>query len=220
VLEERNPELRALALAKERDPVKFWKKLTAVLDDPPVRVPKSAREVLARAFPTGEVSPEVRFRPCVGMGSLGRPRYVMLGEWAGGWIAREAKAVAPPATAWAASRDQDAALMAEVVRRAVRSPNPHYQPGAEWVVRRLAPECSRIELDVLSSAEDVLRVFWAMGAEVANIHLGTGRAGDRILRDLVHRPRKWLASAAKVAAEAILDDWQTWQTRDRDEGEE
>jgi Uncharacterized protein conserved in bacteria (DUF2252) len=212
VLEERNPELRALATAKERDPVRYWKKLTAILDDPPTKLPVTAREVLTQALPALGLATQARFRPAVGMGSLGRPRYVVLVEWAGGWVAREAKAVAAPATAWAAGRTQDASLMAEAVRFAVRSPNPLYQPGAEWVVRRLAPECSRIDLQLLSSAVDVLRVFWAMGSEAANIHLGTAGASDRILRDLAHRPHKWLPAAAKSAAEAVLEDWQAWQT--------
>jgi Uncharacterized protein conserved in bacteria (DUF2252) len=210
VLEERHPELRALATAAEREPVRFWKKLTAILDEPPARPPAIAREALTRSLPGAGLSTEVRFREGVGMGSLGRPRYAMLAEWAGGWVAREAKAVAPPATVWATRRTEHSPLMAEVAHRAVRSPDPYYQSGPDWVVRRLAPECARIDIGLLASAEDVLRVFWAMGGEIANVHLGTDGAKRRILRDLSHRPRKWLAGAAKQATAAVLEDWQSW----------
>jgi hypothetical protein len=210
VLEEQNPELRALAMTAEREPVKFWAKLTALLDDPVAKPPADAREELTRAMPAPGLSTEIRFRPMTGMGSLGRPRYVMLTQWSGGWIAREAKAVAPPATAWAAGRSGKASLMAEAVARAVRSPDPCYLPGADWVVRRLAPRCSRIELEHLASAEDVLRLFWAMGGETANVHLGTPGAGKRILKDLAGRPPKWLHAAAKAAAEAVDEDRTAW----------
>jgi Uncharacterized protein conserved in bacteria (DUF2252) len=212
VLEERHPELRALATAAEREPVRFWKKLTAMLDEPPARPPASAGEALTRSLPAAGLSIQVRFRPEVGMGSLGRPRYVMLAEWAGGWVAREAKAVAPPATAWAAGRTEQSSSMAQTANRAVRCPDPFYLPGPEWVVRRLAPECARIDIGLLACAEDVLRVFWAMGGETANVHLGTPGAGKQILRDVSRRPHKWLVRAAKQATAAALEDWQSWLT--------
>src|SRR5262245_29057324 len=211
VLEEQHPELRALAMAGERDPIRFWKKLTAVLDEPPARPPAAAREVLTQALPEPGLSTQVRFRAGAGMGSLGRPRYVMFAGWRGGRVAREAKAAAPPATAWAAGRGGRASRMAEAVAGAVRSPAPFYRPGADWVVRRLAPQCSRIDIGLLASAEDVLRVFWGMGAETGNVHLGTGGARKQILRDLARRPRKWLPAAAKRLADAVLEDWREWQ---------
>jgi Uncharacterized protein conserved in bacteria (DUF2252) len=210
VLEERHPELRELAAMAERDSAKFWRKLTALLEDRPVRAPKSARQLLEQTLPAPKPSMQVRFRPQTGMGSLGRPRYVVLAEWAGGWIAREAKAMAPPATAWVAKRSASSG-MATLVARAIRSPDPFYRPGNKWIVRRLAPQCARIELDRLGSVDDLLRVFWAMGCETANLHAGTPGASERILRDLSHRPQKWLRNASRSAAEALLDDWRDWR---------
>ena len=210
VLEERHPELRALAMAAERNPVRFWAKLTAVLDDPPADPPKAARDALFQDLPVPDLAPELRFRRRVGMGSLGRPRYVALAEWCGGWIARETKTVAPPATAWAAGVAKNTSRMAEAVGRAVRCPDPFYRPGAEWVARRLAPHCSRIDLGLVASVVDVLRILWAMGGEAANVHLGTGGAAGDILADLAGRPRGWLAVAAKAAAGAVLRDWRKY----------
>jgi hypothetical protein len=212
VLEERHPELRAVAMASERDPVKFWKKLTAVLSDPPADPPDGVRAALSGTFPAAGLAPDWRFRARVGMGSLGKPRYVALAEWAGGWIAREAKAVTPPATAWATDRAGATSRAAAAVGQAIRCPDPFYHPGPEWVTRRLAPRCSRIEVETLASAEDVLRVLWAMGAEAANVHIGTPGAVDAILQDLSTRPRKWLPTAARAASKAILQDWQAWRT--------
>ena len=63
--------------------------------------------------------------------------------------------------------------MSEAAASAVRSPDPFYRPLTDWVTRRLAPQCSKIDLGVLATSEDVLRVLWAMGGETANVHLGT-----------------------------------------------
>jgi hypothetical protein len=211
VLEERHPELRELATSAERDSGRFWKKLTALLDCPPIRLPMSARHTLTQTLPVPTLTTHARHRPMVGMGSLGRPRYALLAEWDGGWIAREAKAVAPPATSWVVGRGS-LSKMQRLLERAIRSPDPYYRPGARWVVRRLAPQCARIELDLLASVDDLLRVFWAMGCEIANLHVGTPGAARRIQRDLSRRPRKWLRDASRSAAQVLLDDWCDWQT--------
>jgi uncharacterized protein (DUF2252 family) len=68
VLEERHPELRAMAMMKKRDPVRFWAKLTAVLADPPANPPPAALAALNQGLPDPSLPMEVRFRPCVGMG--------------------------------------------------------------------------------------------------------------------------------------------------------
>jgi hypothetical protein len=210
VLEERHPDLRALATAADREPKPFWKKLTKLLADAPADVPKAAKAALLRDLPAKRPPPEFRRRPKVGVGSLGKPRFVALTEWAGGWIAREAKAATPPATAWATGEPRPNRV-AEAVGGAVRSADPFYRPGTEWVVRRLAPRCSRIELDQLAGADDLTVLLRAMGAEAANVHLGTKRAKAAILRDLDRRPADWLIEAARAMAEAILQDWTAWR---------
>ena len=53
VLEERHPELRAMAMAAERNPVRFWTKLTRVLNDPPAEPPRSAAG--SRFFATSRI---------------------------------------------------------------------------------------------------------------------------------------------------------------------
>jgi uncharacterized protein (DUF2252 family) len=215
VLEERHPELRALAMAKDRDPRPFWKRLTTLLDDAPVELPETARQALAHDMPVNSVPTQFRFRPQVGMGSLGKPRYVALAECVGGWMAREAKAATPPATAWASGRTDGRPHTAEAARRAVRSPDPFYGVVRGWVVRRLGPRCSRMDLAHLEQAEDTDCLLHAMGAETANVHLGTPEAGRAILEDLARRPKGWLAEAAREMADRIDEDRALWRESQR-----
>jgi hypothetical protein len=213
VLEEHHAGLRRLAMSAEREPADFWRKLTKVLDEPEPSVPTEAADALRGSWPAPGLGYQVRARPRIGMGSLGRPRYVALAEWAGGWVAREVKAVTPPATAWVAGIMQKPRL-ADAVARAIRSADPFYRPSGNWIVRRLAPRCSRIELRELAGA-DVHDLLCAMGAETANVHLGTAGAGDKILADLGSRPDGWLRDAARTMCDLIERDWREWQTASR-----
>lgn len=210
VLEERNRHLRRLATQADREPKPFWRRLREQLEPLTVPPPQPAVAELIRVLPPDCPLLPVRRRVRAGVGSLGRPRFVAVGKWRGGRVAREAKAALPPATAWVAN-DNRPSLMAEAVDEAVRSPDPFYRTGPAWVVRRLAPRCSRIELDHLQRA-DVGRVLRAMGAEIANVHLGTPGAADRILADLDDRPSQWLATAARETARVMEADWQAWRT--------
>ena len=57
--------------------------------------------------------------------------------------------------------------------RAVRVADPFLNVRAGWVVRRLAPDCSRIEMKHLAGVQDECRLLWMMGWETGNVHLGT-----------------------------------------------
>jgi hypothetical protein len=74
------------------------------------------------------------------------------------------------------------------------------------VVRRLGPRSSRIELTGLKAA-DAGRLLHAMGAETANVHLGTQAAGAAIAADLAGRQAGWLETAARALADLIDADW-------------
>jgi hypothetical protein len=211
VLEEQHRKLRSLAMHADRDPTRFWQKLTALLSEPPAEPPADARAALVRALPADGKAAEFRFRPRTGMGSLGKPRYVALAEWNGAWIAREAKTLTPPATAWTAERSAGHSLAAETVSRAIRCPDPFYKAGPGWVLRRLGPRCSRIELCQLRHANDLPRLLRAMGAEAANVHLGTPDAAAAILVDLARRPEGWLAQATRSLARLVEEDWAGWR---------
>jgi hypothetical protein len=216
VLEERHAHLRALAMSADRSPPRFWEKMTKLLADSPTDLPPAALTAITRDLPAEGLDLAFRIRPRIGMGSLGKPRYVALAEWAGGWICREAKLITPPATFWAAgATTSGGSRMAEVVEHAVRSNDPFYRPGSAWVVRRLAPHCSRIELAHLVGM-DLERILHAMGAETANIHLGTAGTAGSILRDLEARPEDWLKQAARKMADEIECDWKKWRRANKE----
>jgi hypothetical protein len=213
VLEEGNPSLRTLAYAQERDPGRFWKRITRLLSEPAVEAPEEAREAMLGDLPARGLECQFRFRPRIGMGSLGRPRYVLLATWSGGWIAREAKAVVPPASCWLEENSQLAAnKMARIVKNAIRCHDPFFRPERNWMVRRIAPRCSRIELSLLDDAGDQTALLEAMGAETANVHLGSRRAVESILKDLDGRPSGWLKDAARRMHLALRADWQEWRS--------
>lgn len=206
VLEENHPDLRAMAMGQEREPAKFWRKFVADLREV-VEPPADAAAALLRALGHPPAS-AVFHRRVAGVGSLGKPRFVLLAEWGGSYLAREAKATTPPATAWLAGRGGSRA--AELLAKLARCPDPFYDVGAAWTVRRVGPRCSKIDLAHLTALGEYQSVFTAMGAEVANVHLGSPAAKAPILAHL--KQTDWLKDAAKAMAEAVQADWEAWRT--------
>ena len=82
--------------------------------------------------------------------------------------------------------------------------------GRAWVVRRLAPHCSRIELNELPNRRDEIALFRAMGAETANLHLASRTAMSAVRADLARRKGRWFQAASEAMLEATLQDWQDW----------
>jgi hypothetical protein len=212
VLEEQNKNLRQIAMTEERNPQAFWNKETACLTQPPADVPNEARQLLLATLPEGSEPPEFRYRLGAGMGSLGKPRIIALTRQSGSWVAREAKKIVPPATFWLDQKPTIPSRIGEVVSRAVRCADPFYRPSKEWVIRRLAPRSSKIEIDHLAKSDDVVRLMQAMGGETANIHLGTPRSQESILADLTQKPKRWLQQAAQEMSALMENDWKSWQT--------
>jgi hypothetical protein len=67
----------------------------------------------------------------------------------------------------------------EALDRSVRDIDPFVRLRGSWIVRRLAPDCSRVELASMPKERDESRLLRAMGFETANVHLGTPRAAKR-----------------------------------------
>jgi uncharacterized protein (DUF2252 family) len=147
-----------------------------------------------------------------GLGSLGRERFTAIAEWRGGKIAREAKALLPSACAWAGELPNRESFYSQISQKSVRAPDPFLMVKREWVLRRLSPYCSRIELAQLPSSHDEAKLLRAMGRELANIHLGTQAAATSVRRDLAKRKSSWLRQAAKAMAEATIKDWKSWKS--------
>jgi hypothetical protein len=209
VLDEKHEWLRTVATSELRDPTVFWQKLDAL---PAARkVAPDVAAALGTAMPVPAL--ELRFfRRVAGMGSRGRPRTVAIADWQGGRIAREAKALAPSAWLWAIGQRRATAIRyQEIIDRAIRVPDPTVRCVGTWLVRRLAPHCTRIDLIDLPRGHDEARLFNAMGFETANVHLGTPRAARAIGRELGSFKGRWLHDQAKVFASAVREDWRAWQ---------
>jgi hypothetical protein len=210
ILEEQHRWLRDVALGELRDPTAFWQKFS---DLPTLRetIPAEVKGSLDKALPPNVDLPYRVVHRQAGLGSLGRRRYVALAELRGGSIAREAKELAVSAWHWE-KQDQaaDEILYQKALDQAVRVPDPFVSVNRPWLIRRLAPHCSRIELAALPKSSDELKLLRAMGWETANIHLGTPSAKQNLLKDLNQRPAKWLRRAAEVMAGATIDDWKSW----------
>lgn len=210
VLGEANTWLRQIAESELRDPIHFWAKMDALptLKEP---VPISAVDAIEHLMPARNLPYRLVHR-VAGLGSLGHARYVVIADWNGGRIAREAKALVSSACYWATEHDGPSEILYQtIISRAVRCIDPFVQLRGRWIVRRLSPHCSRIELATLKAQGEELRLLRAMGSETANIHLGTPAARKPILRHMQEQKAKWLHDATLEMEKAVRDDWKTWK---------
>jgi hypothetical protein len=210
VLAENHGWMRKIALGKLRDPVRFWKRLDGL---PTWRrsIPKDAQKALRHLLPEPNLQCRIIHR-VAGLGSLGRHRFVALADWEGGRIAREAKAVAPSACCFALNKKVQAKTYYEtLIDGAVRVRDPFVGVQDGWTVRRLAPDCARVELGDLPEGRDESMLLYAMGCETANIHLGSKNAQKDIALDLKKRPANWLHKATKRMVELVMEDWADWR---------
>ena len=211
VLEEEHPALRQMALGEERDPERFWAKLGALKS---AATPRFVRKLLKKALPEIDGTPRFAHR-AAGLGSLGRPRYVAIALAGGGMVAREAKAMLPSGYGFALGLKEKEPLCGELAGRAIRSPDPFYHPRKGWMLRRLGPHCSAIELADYPRRRDEHRLLRAMGRETANVHLGSADAAAAVRRDLKRRKGRWLHEAAQRMEAATLADWRDWRKAER-----
>lgn len=203
--------MRVLAESGLRDPAAYWQmmKEQRLLTTAP---PEDVVAVIEESLPEKKLKYRIVTR-IKGVGSLGRPRFIALAHWHGGMIAREVKRLVPSACGWAAKAVDPEIRYGTIVDRVVRSKDPFVNVNGAWLVRRLAPDCARVELASLSKATDEERLLRTMGRETANIHLGTAKAVKAIQKDLKSRPSSWLIKAAKAMVGAIHKDWERWSER-------
>jgi hypothetical protein len=209
VLAEEHQWLRLMALSKLRDPVKFWDKLTH-WPKYPGKVPENVLKMIKDELPVPKTAFVLK-RRIAGLGSLGHPRVLAMSSWQGAYIAREAKAIRPSAWVWMKKSKSADLYCGKLVERAVRVRDPFVIFFGRWVVRRLAPDCSRIELASLPAERDEARLLYAMGWETANMHMGTPQAVPGVKRDLARRKGRWLHKNAKAMCRVTLQDWKDWR---------
>ena len=210
VLEEGNKWLRQIALNELRDPDRFWKKMDVL---PTVRgeISPNALHALEHLLP----HPGLPFRLArrvAGLGSLGHLRYVAIAEYQGGRIAREAKLLLPSSVNWAYDLKGPAEILYQaILDRSVRCLDPFVQLRGRWIVRRLSPHCSRIELSALPTNREECRLLFSMGWETANVHLGNRTIVKNIRKHMSKQTSNWLHTAATQMVGAVRQDWQVWR---------
>jgi len=207
IIERRHAWLREAAMARANDPARsahYWEKLTssAAASGP------LPRRKLQRQLPNPKADCTFVHR-VAGVGSLGRQRFVAIAHEANGQlVAREAKALLPSAAAWARANTHSKNYVEQVLAGAVRVPDPSFVVSRHWMLRRLSPDCARIELGDLPAERDELKLLRAMGWEAANVHLGSKRR--KIAGHLAAQKRRWLEHAAEEMAAAATDDFRAW----------
>ena len=205
-LAEHHVALRTMATERLHAPEGFWEKLHA-LPEERKEPPAGARKAIESMMPEKGLDWHIVHR-VAGLGSLGRERYVAIAGWRGGSVAREAKALAPSACFWAREGKGTAPILyQQILDTAIRCRDPFVRFQKRWIVRRLAPDCSRIELAEMPKERDEIRLLHAMGWETANVHLGSIKA-RALLADLKKRPRNWLLKAAQAMEKSVLADFK------------
>ncbi len=206
VLAEEQTPMREMARDRLRDPEKFWRHLEKQrkVKEPP----RSARKSLLNALP--EAGEQVRFaRRVAGVGSLGHERYIAIALHHGGRIAREVKARAPSACVWAGQRGKKD-YYRRLIEKGVRCPDPFLTLTDEWVVRRLSPDCCRLELADLPERWNEEALLQAMGWETANIHLAAANP-SAILKQLGKIPAATFNQSAADMLNVLRKDWKRWR---------
>jgi hypothetical protein len=211
VIEERNTWLRDLAEGGARTPQRYWEKMTSITRWRGV-VPKRAAELLHHVPKDAR---QVRIVHRIsGAGSLGRPRLAAVFEWRGGYLAREVKARAPSAWMWAGTpaRANEVTALPRIWKHAVRCPDPYLKAARHWISRRMAPDCSRIDLADLPRQRQEIALFRAMGWDVANIHLGSETVAS-VRQHFASLDPHWLNHASEFMHSALVSDFRDWKRR-------
>lgn len=191
-----------------RDPGIFWDRLR---EHPRERkpLPPGARAAIEDVLPERGIKYELHHR-LAGLGNLGKPRHTAIAQWCGGPVAREAKSLTISAAGWAQEK-MDGPFYARILASAIRSPDPYLKVYGSWIVRRLAPDCRRVELASLSRGHDEEWLLHAMGFETANVHLGTAGAGRSIKRHLGDFTKQELRKSATEMQDTLAKDFRCWK---------
>lgn len=207
ILAEDNAWLRQIATHELRDPDLFWRKLNS-LQTWHDEVDTEASKLLESLLPQSSNLSRTVHR-VAGLGSLGRHRWVVLADLHGARVAREAKALAPSAYTWATGVTDSKIYCQDLIDTAVRIVDPYVRITRNWIVRRLSPDCIKIELGSLPIKQET-KLLESMGFEVGNIHLSDQNSKKVILRELDRLPENWLFDSAKLMRDLVYQDWKSW----------
>jgi hypothetical protein len=202
--------LQTLGIAELKAPEEFWQKLNR-LPTSRRNCPSAGRKALEQALPKS--IPYKLVSRTSGTGSLGQPRFVAIAEWKGGFIAREAKATVPPASAWNQEDRANKNYYNEIIDSAVRAHDPFQRVVDGWLIRRLSPDSNPIAISDWPKKRDEFNLLHSMGRETANVHIGSKRQIPKIVKHLDETESSWLYDAAKQMAKAVTKDWKEYRSK-------
>lgn len=134
-----HPVMLKLALQSMKDPAKYWKRLASLNTTQEPAITPDVRDMLLATLPP-DSKPVLIAHRVAGLGSLGRPRFVVLARHKGGFVARECKPAVPSGCYFAASHPGPYVIrQTDLVEAAVRCADPFFHMKNGWLVRRYAP---------------------------------------------------------------------------------
>ncbi len=209
ILQEDNLELRRMAVERLKDPTAYFQKMQARATEVDT-ISKSAMRALKQLLPDPNMDFQA-FHRQGGEGSLGRQRVVAVGEWGGALIAREVKSLVPSSWYFANGEDGGKIFYMDMVDKAIKVKDPFQKVIGNYVGRRLAPDCSPIDLDSLPHDRDEALLLWSMGFETGNHHWATPDAIPDVRHCLAKLPSNWLRDAALAMHEDTVVEWKIWR---------
>jgi uncharacterized protein (DUF2252 family) len=217
VLDRKHMWLRKRFVVHEAARASFWQHVQAQMDEFKARkktepTPRRVIKVLNEALPEPNIALTVWPRTA-GAGSLGRPRFVAFGEWRGGPLLRECKRLVP--SAWTRvhkSRGSDYRLN-DMADGRYRAADPWYHVSGNLLVRRLSTNNRKLELTGTSDDLHLLHAdtLWAMGHDLAAVHLGLRDRRDALRNDIDKRKRRWFRTNVETAAEFVRGEFREWK---------
>jgi len=216
VLDRQHMWLRKRFVVGEAARAMFWQKIDSQYHD--VLAKKnpeqpSARwlELFAGALPDSSIT-LTHWRHTAGTGSLGRPRWLGYGTWHGGPLLREGKALVP--SGWTRAHGDGSRLrLNDIALGKYRAPDPWYAASGNLLVRRLSPDNRKINVEDRRDATLLLHpdLLWAMGRDLAAIHLGVRDRRDALRKDLEKRKQRWFRACVETAVEFVAREYAEWK---------
>ena len=216
VLDRQHMWLRTRFVVSETERAMFWQKMenqyhnvlaTKKAEQPPALW----RKQLTAALPDASIA-LAYWRRSAGTGSLGRPRWVGYGIWRGGPLLREGKALVP--SGWTRAHGGGARLrLNDIALGKYRAPDPWYAASGNLLVRRLSPNNRKINVEDPRDAARLLHpdLLWAMGRDLAAVHLGLRDQRDALRKDLEKRKSRWFHAQVEAAAEFVAGEFAEWK---------
>ena len=94
-----------------------------------------------------------------------------------------------------------------------RAPDPWYAASGNLLVRRLSPNNRKINVEDPRDAARLLHpdLLWAMGRDLAAVHLGLRDQRDALRKDLEKRKSRWFHAQVEAAAEFVAGEFAEWK---------